>query len=81
MELVDGDGEPMSSLDVTHALKDFPLSGFSFAQSKSGDFVLEYLGECDENKVQNRLREVTGLSGRLRKKDSWSGKLQQFKNL
>jgi len=24
---------------------------------------------------------VTGLSGRLRKKDSWSGKLQQFKNL
>jgi AMP-binding enzyme len=78
--LVNGQGRPMSSLDVVHALRDFPLVGFTFRQQMSGDYELEYCGDGDQTEMQNKLKEVTGLTGRLVRRDRWEGKPHRFQS-
>lgn len=69
----------MPSLDITNALREFPLVGFSFAQSRDGRYLLKYCGRVDQSALSRALKEQLEIDGEVVLVEDWSGKPQQFK--
>lgn len=76
--LIDGDGSVLSTQDVVHALRAFPLVGFSFHQKGDRSFEMHYCGAVDERVLGETLVARLGLTGSFRKVPIWEGKPQRF---
>lgn len=74
----DGEGREITSLDVTQALRSFPIAAFSFTQEKDGTYRLDFCGSVPEESLRQCLADTLGLSGLVRHRPEWSGKAQQF---
>lgn len=78
VNLLDAHGEPISSLDVVHALQPFPIVGFSFRQRNDRSFLLSFCGECRGEELVKSIEEKTGLHGEWEQHAEWDAKPQQF---
>ena len=78
VEFLSPSGEAFPSLDVVHALQEFPLVGFSFVQACDLSYRLDYCGEVDEPSLKKRLSETIGLDGQAFRHPTWEGKPLQF---
>lgn len=76
--LVDGQGEEISSLDVIHCLRAFPLVGFSFSQAADRAYSLQFCGQVAADRLEEALKQGLGLTGRAEAQDCWTGKPHQF---
>ncbi len=76
--VTDGGGRLRSSLDVVHALRDFPLAGFSFQQGDDHGYQLRYCGNAEPEALRLALKTALALTGEVIRVESWEGKPHQF---
>ena len=80
VRLENAKGEVVPSLDVVHALREFPLVGFSLEQKADRSLFLNFHGGADSRAMADRLEALFGRAVQLQRQDRWEGKPHRFRS-